>query len=404
MSLVDLSPVSPELLARLVKRSGQTRVALQVVLGVSGPTVTRAATELARLGIVEASQSSTAGRGRPAESMQLRPSGLCSIGISIRADRSSVRLLDARGRAVDGEALDISQETPYATAVGLMGEAVLKLAGTAAERFAALSSVGISFFGSADYDQGKITEPSTFRAWHHRTLARDLEVYTGLPTAIENYSIALVSAVNWFDADEPTDFFLVVADYGIGGVSSVSGQPFLGPDRRPSGFGHIEGRSSGSRLCHCGAYDCQMTTASVRAIRARAEEMGLIAAGRADLGALIEDLDRMDDPRATEMLSAAGTRLAGNALAICRGMGLPVCVLGGVLFDHSFVARRAAHESFSAPGHSVKARFLVDVFAGRETDDLAAAAVAYHHLSQTRKLYLLERQQELGTLLVQRNA
>ena len=97
--------------------------------------------------------------------------------------------------------------------------------------------------------------------------------------------------MNWFDADEPTDFFLVVADYGIGGVSSVAGQPYLGPDRRPSGFGHIGGRSRGSALCHCGAYDCQMTTASVRAIRAQAEQMGLIAAGRADLGALIEELD-----------------------------------------------------------------------------------------------------------------
>jgi predicted NBD/HSP70 family sugar kinase len=403
MSLVDLSPVSPEVLARLVKRSGQTRVGLQAVLGVSGPTVTRAATELARLGVVEASHVAAAGRGRPAETMQLSSGGLCSIGISIRADRSSVRLLDSRGEAFEGMALDISQETPYATAVGLIGEAVLKLAGVAAERFAALGSVGISFFGSADYEQGKITEPSTFKAWHHRTLARDLEVYTGLPTAIENYSIALVSAVNWFDADEPTDFFLVVADYGIGGVSSVAGQPFLGPERRPAGFGHIEGQSSGSRLCHCGAYDCQMTTASVRAIRAQAEEMGLVATGRADLGPLVEDLDRMDDPRASDMLFAAGARLAGNALAICRGMGLPVCFLGGALFDRSAAARRAASEAFSTPGHTVKARFLVDVFAGRETDDLAAAAVAYHHLSQTRKLYLLERQQELGTLLVQRN-
>lgn len=400
---MELLPTSPALLSRLVKRSGQTRVALQEALGVSGPTVTRAAAELTELGVLQAGQTPAGGaRGRPAESMVLRANGLCSMGISIRADVSSVRLLDARGHAVESVQLAISQDTPYVAAVGLIGEAVLNFAGTAAESFTALAGVGISFFGSADYESGKITEPSTFRAWHHKPLARDLELYTGLPTAIENYSIALVSALNWFDAEEPQDFFLVVADYGIGGVSSIAGGSFLGPDRRPSGFGHIGGRSNGRELCHCGAYDCQMTTASVRAIRGRAELSGLVEAERADLGPLIEDLDRMDSPLAGVLLTDAATQLAQNALTVCRGMGLPVCVLGGVLFDHSAKARQAADKVFAEPGHACKARFLADVFASRETDDLAAAAVAYHHLSQSRKLYLLQHQQELGTMLAQR--
>ena len=362
----------------------------------------RATAELAELGILDVNNGASSGRGRPAESITLSATGLCTIGVSIRADRSSVRLLDAHGRAVESLELDISQETPYRDAVALIGNAVLRLADIAARKYAVLAAVGISFFGSADYEKGKITTPSTFKAWHHKPLARDVEWYSGLPAAIENYSIALVNAINWFDTEEPRDFFLVVADYGIGGVSSIAGNHFLGPERRPAGFGHIGARPTGERLCHCGGYDCQMTTASVRAIRDRAEEFGLVQPGRNDLGALIQDLDLMDDPRAHALLEDAGNRLAKNALALCRGMGLPLCVLGGALFDHSARARAIASTRFADPGHNSHARFLTEVFNGQETDDLAAASVAYHHLSQTRKVHLLNQQQERGALLSQR--
>ncbi len=402
MSDVDLSPVAPALLSKLTKRGGQTRVALQNALGVSGPTTVRATTELAEFGILAANTGKSSGKGRPAETIELSPAGLCSIGVSIRADRSSVRLLDAHGRAIESIDLGISQQTPYQDAVAIIGDAVLKLSAAAAKRFAALASVGISFFGSADYDNAKITTPSTFKSWHHKPLARDVEWYTGLPTAIENYSIALVNAVNWFDAEEPLDFFLVVADYGIGGVSSIGGRHFLGPERRPSGFGHIGSKPTGERFCHCGGYDCQMTTASVRSIRDRAEEFGLVAPGRGDLGALIQDLDVLDDARAHALLDSAGDRLADNALTLCRGMGLPICIFGGVLFDHSLRARQAASRRFADPGHNCQARFLVEVFNGQETDDLAAASVAFHHLSQRRKVHLLQNQHELAPLLSHR--
>jgi hypothetical protein len=145
-----------------------------------------------------------------------------------------------------------------------------------------------------------------------------------------------------------------------------------------------------------------MTTASVRAIRMEAEQRSLIELGRSDLGAMVEDLDRSDNSAAHKLLALAGTLLAHNALAVCQGMGFPVCVLGGVLFDHSARARQAAKTAFEGPGQECCTWFLADVFAGRETDDLAAAAVAYHHVSQTRKVHLLKNQDEVGTALARR--
>ncbi|OAM77616.1 ROK family transcriptional regulator [Devosia elaeis] len=403
VALLDLSPASPAILSKLIKHGGQTRLVLQAALGVSGPTVTRSASELSDAQIIMTNLGAANGKGRPAETVELNEDGICSIALSVRADRTVASLLDASGAAVKSVDLNITQETAYVDAVATMGDCVLNLAELAAQRFAVLSSVGISFFGSADYALAKITEPSTFKAWHHKPLARDVELYTGLPTAIENYTIALVSAVNWFDADRLSDFFLVVADYGVGGVSSISGQPFLGGERRPSGFGHIDGQASGQRLCHCGGYDCLSATSSVRAIRDWAEELGLIRTARADLGAMLEELDLSESDQAHRLLEQAASRLAAHALGICRGMGLPVCVLAGALFDHSARARAVARDVFAAPGHSCKARFIGEVFAGRDTDDLAAAAIAYHHLSQTRKAYLLGNQQELRTALARRS-
>jgi predicted NBD/HSP70 family sugar kinase len=399
---LELSPASPSVLSRLIKHGGQTRLELQSELGVSGPTVTRATSELTEAGLVVSQVLPASGKGRPAEAVNLSANGLSSIGFSVRADRTVASLLDARGTAIVRRELNISEQTEYGAAVAEVGNCALELASLAAGRFAALASVGISFFGSADYENAKIAQPSTFRAWHHKPLARDVERYTGLPTAIENYTIALVSAVNWFEANPHSDFFLVVADYGVGGVSSVSGQAFLGGDRRPSGFGHIGSSSEGRVLCHCGGYDCLSVTSSVRTLRSEAETLGLVTPGRVDLGGMLEDLDKHPSDQAHQLLGGAATRLASQALAICRGMGLPVCVMGGALFDHSFTAREAARQIFAAPGHGCEPRFIGEVFAGRDTDDLAAAAIAYHHLSQTRKAFLLGDPQELRTAAMRR--
>ena len=46
MAHADFSPVTPAMLSKLTKRGGQTRISLQTALGVSGPTIARAAAEL----------------------------------------------------------------------------------------------------------------------------------------------------------------------------------------------------------------------------------------------------------------------------------------------------------------------------------------------------------------------
>lgn len=387
---------------RLVKHGGLTRQALQTAIGVSSPTMTRAIAELAETGLVVVNSGTAAGKGRPAETIDLAPDGLCSIGLSVHADTTTARLLDAGGNAVRRLDLPLTKDSPYAEAVATMGDAAMALASEAASRFAALAGIGISFFGAADYAAGAIADASAFPTWHYKPLARDIAVYTGLPAAIENYSVALASAVNWFDPEEPADFFLVIADYGIGGVSSIGGAPLRGASRRPAGFGHIGSLSHGERRCHCGGFDCLTTTASVRAIREDALDAGLIDGLRPDLGAMVAELDGSTEPQAKILLAAAGIRLAGAALNLSRGMGFPVCMLGGALFDHSAHARQAARAVFEEPGHECRARFLGEVFAGRSTDDLAAAAIAYHHLSRTRQAYPLHDRQELDKVLARR--
>ena len=387
--LETLSINAPALLRELTRTSGVTRLELQHALKVSGPTITRAILELTDLGIVESRVNAAGGKGRPAETVDLSENGLCAISVSIRAGRVTVDLVDARGQLVESHRLPIGEQTDYAEALSLIGRTVLDTAGSAAQRFRCLAGVGISFGGSADYATGAITTPSAFRQWRGKPMARDLEFYTGLPTAIDNYSIALVGVLNWFDPAKPSDFFMVVADYGIGGVSSIEGRSYLGPERRPGSFGHIGGRRAGRFACHCGACDCMDATSSVKAIDRDAKALQPGGETR-DLAELLRTLDASPDAAARSLLTAAGERIAESALALCRGMGLTSCVFGGMLFDNSAAARAAAEEVFAAPGHACEPRFLCRLFETRLPDDLAAASVAYQLLSDRRQVYMLD--------------
>lgn len=385
-----LSINAPALLRELTRTGGVTRLELQTALDVSGPTVTRTILELGELGLVESTVTAAGAKGRPAETVDLASGGLCSIAVSIRAERVTVSLVDARGRQVKHQALPVSEETDYAEAIGLIGQAVLETVSDATARFRCLAGVGISFGGSADYETGTITTPSAFQRWRGKPLARDLEFYTGLPCAIDNYSFALVEALNWFDAAKRSDFFLVVADYGIGGVSSIGDQAYLGPERRPAGFGHIGSRSKGRFVCHCGGYDCLTATCSLKSLIGKARDMGLAPEKAHDLAALVRSLDASQAEAASLLLSDAAGRIADSALAVCRGLGLMSCVFGGMLFDCSAHARAAVGEVFAAPGHGCAPRFLAEAFDTRSPDDLAAAAVAYHRLSDKRQVLLLD--------------
>lgn len=385
-----LSINAPSLLRELTRNSGVTRQALQTALKVSGPTVTRTILELTDLGILESTVTTAGAKGRPAETVDLAENGLCIIAVSIRAERATVSLVDARGRQVEVHGLPLGEETDYAEAVGLIGQAVLQLAGIAAARFRCLAGIGISFGGSADFSTGAITTPSAFQRWRGKPLARDLEFYTGLPSAIDNYSFALVGALNWFDASKAADFFLVVADYGIGGVSSIGDRAYLGSDHRPGGFGHIGSRRTGRLACHCGGYDCLAATSSVKTLDREAREKGLAVGPTRDLAELVRSLDASQGEAALSLLTGAAGRIAESALTLCRGMGFVSCVFGGVLFDCSPAACAAVEDVFAAPGHSAAPRFLHQLFEDRSPDDLAAASVAYHLLSEKRQVYPLD--------------
>lgn len=394
---------APALLRELIRKGGVTRLDLQATLGVSGPTVTRTILELSERGIVDSSLKPAGGKGRPAETLDLAGDGLCVIAVSIRAERVVVALVDAHGQRVKHQRLPVGEHTDYTEAVAAIGKAVLEMADEAAGRFRCLAGIGISFGGSADYAAGTITVPSAFQQWRGKPLARDLEFYTGLPAAIDNYSFALVGALNWFDADKRSDFFLVVADYGIGGVSSIEDRAYLGGARRPGAFGHTGARRDGGQSCHCGGYDCLTATCSMKALARQAREMQLPGCEAEDHAELLRGLEESGDAAAHTLLAQAAGRIAGSALDLCRGMGFATAIFGGVLFDVSPTARQAVEEVFGAPGHDCTPRFLMQVFEGRSPDDLAGAAVAYQRLSDTREVHMFDGGRSHDTLNLRRS-
>lgn len=400
--LRTLAPTASAILREMTRHGSVTRYDLQAALGSSGPTIARTILELDDIGIIEVRASTPSGKGRPAESIALAPDGLCSIAVSIRAGETVVGLVDSYGRNRWRKTLHIGESTDYPHAVELIGGAILMAAERASRDFRALAGVGISFAGSADFELGMITVPSTFRSWHQKPLAHDLQSHTALACSIDNYSIALVRALNWFDASAPSDFFLVVADYGIGGIASLNGKAYRGSGSVPRSFGHIDSRSVGDRACHCGSTTCLNATSSLRAIRERAQQRGMLGRTGGELASAVTFLDRAGVD-AAGLLADAAARLSERALDICRSLDLTVCILGGLLFDCSEAARLSAETAFlQALGGRCQPRFLKDVLVASNTDDLAAAAIAYDQLSVRRQIHVLQGLEEQSAALVRR--
>lgn len=398
-----LAPTASAVLRELTRHGSATRHELQGALGASGPTIARSIQELDDIGIVEIRATTPLGKGRPAERIALAADGLCTIGVSIRAGETLVSLIDSTGRSRWRKILAIDESTDYRIALQLICDTVLAIARRASGSFQALAGVGVSFAGSANFEQGRITAPSTFQHWHQKPLAHDIEAVTSLPCAIDNYSIALVRALNWFDASAPSDFFLVVADYGIGGIASLNGTAYRGAGSVPRAFGHIDSRVTGDRACHCGSSTCLNATSSLRAIRDHARQRGWLKAAGGELAATVMFLDQAG-PDTAELLANSAERLSERALDICRSFDLTVCFLGGLLFDCSQKARFSAESTFlRAFGGRCQPRFLKDVLAASNTDDMAAAAIAYDHLSARRQIKELQGHKKSSAALVHRD-
>lgn len=372
----------------LARNRTLTQRALRERVGASGPTVFRAVSELLEIGVVRQAGEQSGDLGRPASLLGLAPEGLCVIAVEVHPEGPVVSLVDAAGHARLSETVDVSAEDSYEDAVKRLSEAIGVMKTQATKTFRSLAGVGVSFGGSIDSLDGSLTTPSRFQRWHHKPLAADLRLRTGLDCAVDNDATGLVKAVLWHTTQTALgDFVLVNADRGVGLGISINGAAHIGRGKVPPGLAHVPVAQAETRACRCGRQGCLETVASAKGLMERARQ----SCGVEPLnlrGDPVAEMDALGDPNVDELLQDAGRGLAESSLSLARCLDIGTVIFAGAVVENSAVVRSMIEEAFAEEQRMAspveEVLFLGDLIGTTRSGLLGASAIALDRLADTR--------------------
>jgi glucokinase len=238
-----------------------------------------------------------------------------------------VGFVDAGGRVLGSVRLPTPSEGP-AEVVRMAAEAIALLAERLPVSRASLAGIGATVPGLADTANGILRFAPT-QGWRDVPFAAMLSEAVGLPAFIANDVNACALAEMRFGAAQGCPNFLwITISTGIGGALVLNGQLFEGTRSLAGEIGHMAVVSDGSR-CGCGRIGCLQAVASGTAIRQRAAERGLEAAGAQD----VFELANRGNPVAVEIVDEVHRHI-GLALAHAVNLlDLDLIVIGGGVAD-----------------------------------------------------------------------
>jgi predicted NBD/HSP70 family sugar kinase len=340
------------------------------------------------------------GRGRPATTIELQPTGLCIFALVIRSDETNLYLIDALGNYQECVHIPITSTDTYQNALEKYAQEINNLLGVASQAYAVTAGIGVSFAGWVDAKAGTISTPSKFLDWHNRTFAQDLSRLTGLQCFIDNDAVSLTRAAFWFSNKVVTDSFaLLYLDIGLGTGFCFHQRIYTGQNHISAGLAHTNLFGWSDEKCHCGRTGCLETVLSIGAALRRAEALGIQFPEKEplftakNLGHLEREAQAGSlDARA--ILTDLGKKAAVVGAAVCRMLDLPMVVYAGGLPELSEVFWSSVVEEMSSQSANLKEPVnisrLNEVLEHHLPEALGASAVALGGLYQSRSVILLK--------------
>jgi predicted NBD/HSP70 family sugar kinase len=287
-------------------------------------TVTELVSALLAEGEIYEGAVALAPRGRRPTLLHVRTRDRFVLGVDVRFSRTSLMLADFAGRQL---ALS-SFETPLNTPEALVAELRVRVAqmlesGSAVE---ACQGIGVVVPGVVDRRVGKVLAAPQL-GWGEFELARELELATGLPVAIENAPMACALAHLWLGpngAHTENFVYVTVAD-GVGVGVVANGQIVRGQSGTAGEFGHMPIEPSGP-ICRCGSRGCLEACTSNLATLAR--YLGYDFSDRENHRRLHDSQFTMEDLIARFRSGDARAKSALEVTARYLGVGLAVLVNG----------------------------------------------------------------------------
>ncbi|WP_165977346.1 ROK family transcriptional regulator [Nonomuraea diastatica] len=330
------------LLRALLKEGPAPRVDLAERLSMSSGTTTRITAELTRAGLLQELPALTSGdAGRPRVPLDLASARFHAVGIHVGLRRTTVGLVDLRGRPV-GDKIRIPHggELDPATVVG---EAAERVAGLVPTTSAQIIGTGFTTVGRVDAASGRIRDHDMLGWTDVDIPALAAGRFPGL-LVVDATQRALCRAEMWFGVDPGVrDFVHLYIGNVIGAGIVIDRELHHGQNEGAGHIAHLPLSRPAQLPCECGRGGCLMSVAGDRAIISRALREGVLTEERS-VHDLAERARRGDS--LADYLLRDRARAIGEAVAIVHDLLAPdqIIVFGTPLLvpDHITEIRREA--------------------------------------------------------------
>lgn len=267
------------LLRTLLQRGPTPRIHLAELLSLSSGATTRITADLARAGLVrELPGLPTGDAGRRRVPLDLSADAFHVVGIHVGLNRTTVGLVDLRGRLV-GESVKIEHDDRLDPAI-VIGEAADAATALTAGDSARIIGTGFCTGGRVDPAHG-IVRSQDVLGWSDvdvPTLAKGR--FPGL-LRVESMQRALARAEMWFGAAlEVRDFVHLFVGNVIGAAIVIGRELYHGRDEGAGEIAHLPLSRVAATPCECGRAGCLMSVVGDRAVVGRGIREGLLTEGQ----------------------------------------------------------------------------------------------------------------------------
>ncbi|GAA3732547.1 ROK family protein [Streptomyces tremellae] len=375
-AVLDHGPVARSTVARLT--------------GLSPASVTGHSARLIGAGLLREAPETTGprGLGRPHVPVEIGDRGPLTAGAHIGVERTTLSLMDLRGRVVAAQPLPHAPgaaRDPVRTLDRLCATLPAFLDRHTAGR--PVAALGVATGHRVDPASGTVVDHPLL-GWRDVPVRKRLGAATGLPVRVDSHARALARAEQLFGA--PTvrraaraSAVLLFVGAVVDAAFTTGGVVHEGPRAGAGGVAHLPvggERGEAPAPCACGALGCLTAEVSERATLARAAATGLPAPSfRALLDAALAG-----EPRARRIFERRAV-LAGRAAALLLDMFDPAVLVvvepGAGRLPHCLAALRssAARHSRSLGRVDTESTVVPSSFTG-EVLATAGGAVALHAL------------------------
>lgn len=254
-------------LLEVLVHGSRSRADLTQRTGMSRASLSRLSHDLIDLGfVIEGEVQARPGRGRPSETLHVRPDAAQFAGIKLTGDALYAAVIDLSATVID----TVEHPLPSREV-----DDVVELIGTVLEemraRHARISAVGVCLAGDVVGVEGqRRIVGSHFLGWENVPLADLVRARTGLPTEISNDVQSLTAAHHWFGAGRGmSSLALIGLGAGIGAGLVVGDQPIRGAHGHPGKVGHLRVSDRGP-TCDRGHVGCVSAFVTIPAIERHA--------------------------------------------------------------------------------------------------------------------------------------